>query len=505
MRSESTSCPGEKFLALASGARSPRSASFLRSAQKVGLGLWTLLFFFSVGCVGQVEEAPPKPRRVVFFLLDTLRADHLSLYGYSRPTSPFLEELAEHGVVFEDTVSAAPATFPSVNSLFTSRQPNSFYQTNARDFGIPEELDTLAEVFLAEGFRTGAVSASPVVRRSPSFFNPDGGFGQGFQEFDETCGYKERHVPPFTAPCVTEKALGLIDQFGDDPFFLYVHYLDPHDPYQPPAESNPFLKPYDGPDFIQEGRTYPLTLSLLGQGDPVEVTARDIQQYIDLYDGEIRAVDGEIRKVYEAIESRGMAEDTLFVFVSDHGESFLEHEGILQHGRSVFQTELHVVLMFHWKEMWSQGTRRSEPVCSIDIMPTLLQLTGLPIPETVQGRPLISSRGGRTGQATPCFATGRPNWRAQNANLLALRAGDEKIVLQRDIGKYSLYNLGNDPLEQNDLAPEDPQQGDAKFQALRQVLESWGRRQGIEGDGQQGDVELDGEAEKALKALGYIN
>ena len=420
------------------------------------------------------------------------------MFGYPRPTSPFLDQLASQGVLFENMVSAAPATFPSVNSLFTSRQPNIFYQTSAKNFGIPEEMVTLAEIFRNQGLRTAAVSSSPVVRNSPSGFNPTGGFGRGFETFDESCGLKQRSVPAFSAPCITEQAIAALETFGENPFFLYVHYLDPHDPYAPPPTSNQFAGSYQGKKFIAEGQTYPIRQLLDGKRDDFEIEEEDILHLIALYDGEILAVDGYIEKLFAEFRKKGLMEDTLFVFVSDHGESFLEHEGVWQHARSVYQTELRTLLLFYWQGQWSEGMRRSDVVCTIDVMPSILDLVGLEIPEEVQGRPLFSDSQGNRRDGL-CLSAGRANWRAQQSNLLALRLGHEKLIYDRKNDHYEMYNLALDPDEQMNLAEEGKGE---RLQALKAILAELDKgTRNSEGEA----VQLDPEAEKALRALGYID
>ena len=470
------------------------------STPRGSLLILALFFGLTIGCAEKAPEPPPEPpeppRNVVVIMLDTLRADHLSALGYERQTSPFLDELAAEGLLFENMVSAAPATFPSVNSLFTSRDPTLFFRKSSRDFGIPEELDTLAEVFKANGFRTAAVSSSPVVRASPSFFNPDGGFGQGFDTFDESCGFAKRHVPPFSTPCVMEKTVETLDTLGKDPFFLYVHVLDPHDPYLPPEEYKIFGEPYEGKDFVTEGRTFPVKQLLNGARDDFVLEEADIQHYIDLYDAEILAVDNHLRQLFAQFEARNLLEDTLFVFVSDHGESFLEHEGIWQHGTSVYQSEIYTLFMLYWKGRWNDGERRRELACTIDVMPTVLEIVGLPKPEDLEGVPLLSLD--RASQRSKlCHTAGRADWRAQQADLLALRAGSEKLIFDRKAGDYELYDLSQDSDETQNLASPDNE----RLAPLRTVLETWDQNLGD----QEGSVELDPEAEKALRALGYID
>lgn len=466
--------------------------------------LW-MIALLAVGLGGCAQERPePRPKNVLILMIDTLRADHLGAYGYPRETSPVLDQLAAEGILFEDVTSAAPTTFPSVNSLFTSRTPDLFYRTSSRDLGIPEELTTLAEALRDAGLQTAAISPSPVVRQAPSFFNPDGGFGQGFDRFDETCGYKERHVPSYTTPCVNEKALEILDDLTADgnPFFFYVHYLDPHDPYVPPEENRVFSAGYESElQFVSEGRTYPLTQALFGTGEPVDYSERDIQHMIDLYDDEIRGVDTAIGELLARLEERGVLDDTLVVVVSDHGESFLEHPTAWQHGRSVYQSELHVPLLFRWPGGLPAGERRSEAVCSIDVMPTILELMGLEPVEGMVGSSLLGPDAAGRESNEICFAAGRANWKAQNANLLALRQGRAKIIYDRGQDAYEVYNLSSDAGEKNNLAPESWDQAPQNMLSLRTALDLFGDLTPL---GADEAVALDPEAEKALRALGYI-
>lgn len=480
-----------------------------RASAPLTLPLAVLALLAAAGCT---RPEPPGPRNVVLVLTDTLRADHLGVYGYGRDTSPFIDRLAAEGVLFEDVVSAAPATFPSVNSLFTSRSPDVFYHTSSEDFGIPEELPTLAELLRDAGFRTAAVSASPVVRAAPSYFNPYGGFGQGFEAFDESCGYREEYVPGYSSDCVTDRALEhlalLLEKSQDgtseddaqpQPFFLYVHYLDPHDPYAPPQERRRFsAETTSEHEYIRGGRTFPITRTLFGGQPTVTWDEGDIEHLVNLYDDEIHAVDSEIGRLIGALEERGVLDDTLVVLVSDHGESFLEH-GAIQHGQSVYQSEIHVPLIFRWPGL--APTRRPEPVCSVDVMPTVLALLRRPIPESLVGVPLLGEGAPESRPSSLCFAAGRADWRSQSANLLALRRERAKIIYDRRRDHYEIYDLRGDPHEKNNLAPESWDAAARDLRALRAALDTFGDLTPLAGDAA---IELDPEAERALRALGYI-
>lgn len=442
------------------------------------------------------------PRNVALILIDTLRADHLGVYGYKQETSPFFDRLASKGILFENAVSAAPMTFPSVNSLFTSRSPTVFYETTGRDLGIPPEMSTLAEVFRDHGFRTAAVSASPVVRHSPSRWNEQGGFSQGFERFDEHCARGGKRVESHTTACVTDQALEILSSFGRERFFLYVHYLDPHDPYQPPADWNRFAEDYRGKDFISRGSTNPIKQWLYQGGDDPQLNEGDVQHLRDLYNGEIRAVDASLQRLLDGFAEQEQLRETLFVFLSDHGESFMEHNHI-QHGHNMYQTDLHIPLLFYWPQRWPAGERRSDLVCTVDVMPTILTLAGLPTPEGARGVPLLGPEAASHHATRSCFSEGRPNWRARRGRYVSLRMGTEKIIYDREQDAYELYDLAADPDELENLAPAGGKAGSPRFRALKEALQLWTRlyRQKPTSGG---PAALDPDAERALRELGYI-
>jgi arylsulfatase A-like enzyme len=442
---------------------------------------------------------------VVVILIDTLRADHLGSYGYARDTTPYLDALAARSLLFENAVSAAPATFPSVNSLFSSKDAALFFRTSARDLGIPESTTTIAEVFREHGYRTAAVSSSPIVRASPSELNPGGGFGQGFEIFDEACSDSRRFIPDHVAACVTEQTAAVLEALPpEEPFFLYVHYLDPHDPYQAPSDPGGFVEPYAGKEFISKGHTWPLNKWLTtGEGEDPGVTSADIEHLKDLYDAEIRSADEALQQVMDHFRRIGRYEDTLFVVLSDHGESFLEN-GALQHSYSLYQTELHVPVIFHWLARWSQGRRDSRVVCSVDVFPTILELVGLATPPGLAGTAILDSEGEPLGQERVCLSAGRSAWDAGVRNLSAVRRGRWKLIHDRLEQKYRLYDLAADPGERDDRAPGETAEEAREFAELKELLASELEEALRDAPAAQEQLELSPEAEQALRALGYV-
>lgn len=439
-------------------------------------------------------------------LVDTLRADHLGLYGHPRNTSPFLDEIAARSIVFEDVVSAASATFPSVNSLFSSRDSALFFLTSSRDLGIPESMTTLAEVLQQHGYATAAVSASPIVRASPSELNPGGGFGQGFGSFDEACSDPRFRVPPYVAPCVTERAVAAIEQLPEQaPFFLYVHYLDPHDPYRAPADPEGFVGAYEGKQFIADGLTWPLVKWITrGEGENPGDMTRDVRHLMDLYDAEIRAADGELRRLVDALRDADRLDDTLLVFLSDHGESFLEN-GALQHSYSLYQTEIRVPLILHWPSRWSQGRRHADVVCSVDVFPTIVSLLGLEAPAGLSGRPVLDADGQAIGGERVCFSAARSSWHAGTRTLSSVRRGRWKLIHDHLDDDYRLFDLSRDPGERRNRAPGEEGEERAAFEQLSALLEERMEQAEPGSPSSPSDaVELSPEAARALRALGYI-
>ena len=203
--------------------------------------------------------APPRQAlNVVVLLADTLRADHLSGYGYARPTTPNLDRFFAGGVVFHAARAQASCTYPSVNSILTSRYPSPFLTQPDKRMGIPADIPTIAEILSQNGYATIALSASPIIRKTGTKYNNNGGFDRGFDVFEEQCMWRE-------ARCLNEKLLPFLDR-TDKPFFAYLHYMDPHDPYRPPIwYRKRFGADYEGLDFVASGNPNPIADAISGR------------------------------------------------------------------------------------------------------------------------------------------------------------------------------------------------------------------------------------------------
>ncbi|HVT16100.1 MAG TPA: sulfatase [Thermoanaerobaculia bacterium] len=441
------------------------------------------------------STAAKRPRNVVFILVDTLRADHLGVYGYRRATSPALDALARESLLFGNARSQSSCTFPSVNSMLTSRYPSAFLAQPGGAMGLPAGVPGLAEILRARGFSTVAISASPVVRRSPGRFNPLGGFGRGFDLFREECVW--RH-----ADCVTRQAVEQLRP-GPRPLLLYLHFMDPHGPYGPPPPyPRRWAVGHPDKEFIRRGDPNPIGDWLYkGAPDP-RVTPADLRYLEALYDDSIAFFDSQLALLLARLRASGLYDDSILVLAADHGEEFMEH-GHVKHCRTVFDTSVHTPLLFHVPGV---APRRSEaPVQNLDIVPTLLDYLGIPTAgpagpaaagPRVEGRSLRPAIEGGAGAA----AAGPEiyQWSAQGA-LRGVSDGRLKLVHDLATHQFSLYDLARDPGETHDALREHRRD----FQRLRQALAAWLAR--TEGPAIGETMRRSEAADRRLRSLGYLD
>ncbi len=455
--------------------------ALLRSARAGRLLVAGLALLAAASACTRRPVAPSaEPRNVILIVLDTLRADHLSSYGYSRQTSPNLDAFGAAHARFTEARSQAGCTYPSVNSLLTSRAAYRFLGQRRRHIGIPQSIPTLAERLRAHGLRTAAVSASSIVRRSPSEHNAFGEFDRGFDTFDESCLYRR-------ADCVNRRARRFLNH-TQDPFFLYLHYTDPHGRYEPPAGYRErFATAYDGPDWVEDGNARPLYESIAGTGPHVDIRPQDVQHLVDLYDGEIAYLDAQLGELLRELEARGLMQNTVIAITADHGEEFLEH-GHVWHCDNVFETMLRVPLFLHVPGL-TQPAAPTTPVENLDVTPTVLDALDIDIPAELEGRSLLPLLGGEPWPNRPIFAL-------QN-NYRSVTDGRRKLIFDLRSGARTLFDLAADPGETRDAAdrlrPE--------FHAMSAALAQWLGH--VEGS-TAGDRAASEEARKVLEAVGYL-
>jgi hypothetical protein len=293
--------------------------------------------------IASLPSSAPDAPNIMVIVVDTLRADHLSSYGYTRPTSPNLDNLAQQGVLFEYAFSTAPWTAPSHASMLTGRYPyehRTFWIGNKIPH-LDDKYPVLPEALREQGYRTAAFSANT------DWFTQRTGFGRGFMRFEDyfhsplesimRTYYGEHSLPLILrslpgyegsptrkwAPDVNRAVLRWLDREQERPFFVFLNYFDVHDPYVPPQPYRSQFSQLKNPGGI-----------LNGQQPLAPLTAEQVQSEVDAYDGAIAYVDHQIGQLLAEIETRGLSDNLLLVFTSDHGESFGEH-GRFLHANSV--------------------------------------------------------------------------------------------------------------------------------------------------------------------------
>jgi arylsulfatase A-like enzyme len=429
----------------------------------------------AAACKGE----PPRPRNVILIVVDTLRADRLSAFGYGRPTSPNLAALARNAVRFDAARSQAACTFPSVNSILTSRWPAAFLGQPNQALGIPPGIPSLAEILQARGFHTVAVSASAVVRKSPSRFNPGGGFARGFDVFNEDCVWQP-------ASCVNAAAAEHLKQ-GDRPLFLYLHYIDPHGPYQPPPTwRRRFATGTPEKEWVRKGNPNPIG-DWLYKGKPHPgFTPEDLQHLKDLYDEEIGFVDSQLGALIGRLRRTGLLKSSLVILAADHGEEFLEH-GDVKHCRNLFDTSLHVPLVV--RVPGAPARVVASPVQNLDLVPTVVDYLGIKPAGKFAGRSLRATIEGAEGKDQPEIQY------ALQGSLRSAADGRYKLIEDLAGGTQALYDLKADPGEtKNVLAAER-----RAYAPLRDALARWLAKS--EG---KGTADASRAAQEKLRSLGYI-
>ncbi|MFL6235277.1 MAG: sulfatase [Thermoanaerobaculia bacterium] len=442
---------------------------YLRGIAALALALSAL------SCKGE----PPRPRNVILILVDTLRADRLGAWGYARPTSPNLDAFARESIRFTNARSQASCTFPSANSILTSRWPTAFLGQPEQAMGIPAGTPSLAEILRSRGFHTVAVSASAVVRKSPSRFNPKGGFDRGFDVFQEDCVWQP-------AECVNREAAAHLRR-GEKPLFLYLHYIDPHGPYRPPPSwQHRFATGAPEKEWVRKGDPNPIG-DWLYKGKPSPgLTPGDLQYLKDLYDEEIAYFDSQFAALLRSLRDSGLLEESLVVLTSDHGEEFLEH-GDVKHCRNVFDTTVHVPLLLRIPGVGARAVSR--PAQNLDLVPTILDYLGADAKaDRFDGRSL---RGEIEEQETPDALQ-----YSLMGELRGVSDGRFKLIESlAGTAPPALFDLRADPGETKNVLPAERR----TYARLRGALAAWlARNEG------KGAVDEAREAQKRLKSLGYI-
>lgn len=479
------------------------------------------------GATPQAAAADPARPDVVLVSIDTLRADHLGAYGRSPTLTPEMDRIAREGVVFTRALASSPWTTPSVASLLTglptvrhgAGRPISAGFTFRRS-PLEGRFTTLAERFSAAGYRTRGVVAN-------GFLHPESGMAQGFHEFATPAGGAMmasfmRDLPltrmivaltpaekwgDYRAQGLTDIALRWLDDTDPRPLFLWVHYIDPHTPFQAdPArldvaamsemmhQAHPPLREdgtvigdiFAGTDLVRSGSLW------LGP--------RDRERLRQYYAGEVAYTDKHVGRLFEALRSRGAKRRVIAALTADHGEEFWDH-GHFEHGHDYYREVTWVPLVFWGAGAVPAGRTVTTVAGLVDVAPTLVELAGLPAmtPQAPdEGRSLADQWGASAGTGTPAAPA-----RFSGGNLYGLPAvlvedGRWRFLLRAN-GMQELYDVTLDPLERHNVALANPE----ATERYRRVLEPQLAALMHTGEGATAQA-ITPEQLEALKALGYV-
>ncbi len=429
---------------------------------------------------------------VIVILVDALRRDELGCYGYPRATSPAIDAFAHDAVVFDQAISQSTFTKSSISSLFTGRYPyqHGVYWGDRRDTANHLSSDVLSqrETTLAEALRTRDYLTAAWVQNS--HLRPYMGFAQGFVSYLDQQGDAERITRRYLAWLRGPARL--------HPFFTYLHYIDLHDPYQPPP-------PYDGM-FGDGGDAYQgIDLDQWGaylagvRAGTIQVSPERVARFRALYDGEVREVDDQLARLFAALRARGLYDRSLIVLTADHGDGFLEH-GFVSHSATPYEELVRVPLIVKLPGQRHAGRRVTRQVRLIDLFPTVLDLVGIRPPRDVAGcslLPLTSSPPGAWPPDPSCAWAVTEIAEEEGAKpTLAIRGGGFKYI--RTAHGEELYDLGSDPGEHHDLIAS---AGPERLAPLRRMAD---RIEAERARSHAGSVVLDEQTIRELKALGYI-
>ena len=464
----------------------------------------------------EAPEAAEAPQRsspnVVLISLDTVRADHLSVYGYTRPTAPHLEALARESALFRNCISTSAWTLPSHASMFTGLFPRTHGARLAGDylaqkdvegrrlvaFPLAETHATLAEILRRHGYATGAVVANF------SYLFRDFGLARGFDLYDDAPAFLFRYRPhlvlflqkfspsfflkPYrSAEEINREAFAWLGRHAQRPFFLFVNYMEAHHPWGAPA-------PYDR--WVKSGPSPPFSHVDLYTHEVKEFSPAEQEVLAAHYDGALAYEDEQVGRLLAELRRLGVYDNSLIIVVGDHGELLGEH-GLIGHmGRMLYEGLVRVPLLIRYPHAALTGDF-SAPVQVLDLMPTILDTVGVPLPAGLQGQVLPRVTHEIVVEEFINRRLAERYGKRYDREIRALYLDGYKLISTSQ-GELELYRLQSDPGEEDNLAAKE--EGVARRYA--DTLKAWEATHPLEvasHDGRTG-----GEAAARLKALGYV-
>ncbi len=433
------------------------------------------------------EELPS----LLLITIDTLRSDYVGCYNPDFVSTPNIDRIAAEGVKFVNAYATAPLTLPSHASIFTGNYPNSHgVRTNLEGGGLDPEHLTLAEILKGYSYETAAFVGAWIVQKNSGLGRGFDTYGDVFEDFWYLNFRKGEYLLPRllirvgliersvvivrSADEVTDDALRWLRQHSDQRFFLWLHYYDPHLPYDPPDEYlQKYLAREDVPDSVRR--------------------SPDVQRAY--YKAEVSFTDAEIGRVFEYLRERGTYDSTLIVVTSDHGESLGEHD-YFGHGFRIYEQAVRTPLLFRLPGSPVEDLVVDELVSGIDIMPTILDILSIPAGEDSEGRTLTPFIRGTVYESRDCVFLETTDPRRTEARY-GIRGNRWKIIGTYPDSTLEMFDLRSDSLELENLVETEPE----RAESLAAVMHDFFRPSiGSEG----GKIEIDPIREEALRALGYI-
>jgi len=490
-------------------------------AQKRGLVRVAIALLFLASAAdfwvhGQHPAGPSRPN-VILIVVDTLRWDHVGAYGYAKKTTPAIDALSREGAVYETAISASPWTTPSHAAMFTGQYP-SRNGVDGKNIFLDPASHTLAETLARNGYQTAGFINNVYIRRQT-------GMAKGFQQYEEFWGRNEvssvmmlielarDHWYPRQDTGAQETRMAVHhwlkhDWTGKNPFFLFIHFMEPHAPYGiPDTYYSTFLPPGVSADQARAVNQDPESYVC----NKVQMTDRDFQILNALYDNDIRYLDDQIGAMVASLREQKLLDNTLLIFTADHGEHFGDHH-LMSHELSVYDSLLRVPLIIRHPATIRAGTRVPNVVQTVDLFPSILRFVNLNADGLeLQGASLLPQhfdrekipfayaeyRNDRAVDKIERRFPGALNPVFRRKSLRTIRSADFKFILGSD-GTRELYSINSDPYETNDLVDKQPQEA----HILEDTLNKWSSS--FKASTFYKKEEISKEALDELRALGYV-
>lgn len=455
-----------------------------------------------------------KRPNVILIVVDAARPDHFSCYGCKRETTPNIDRLAEEGTLYENTISSSSWTLPAVSSLLTGTYALQHKSLDYYD-RLDPDIKTLAQVLGKVGYKTAAIHAG-------LFFDRIWDTDRGFQEINRKVIYNTESTPLILkAIRKLRSKLSLQNDNGagwieknlrswfyrqDKPFFLYLHYMEPHDKFGAPIKYS--AKYLNGPsDFLRGLKLNRKEASIRSLMDERKPDERDVRILNALYDGALNYLDMRVGKVVGMLKEKGVLDDTILVITADHGENLGDH-GMVGHQWCLYDSLIRVPFIVRYPEVFAKGRRMSELAQNVDLFPTLMEVLNVPgadVPAQLAGQNLLSlkrqyafSEWGGCGIAAWQKRYPQFDFSPYDRTLRSVRSLEHKLIWSSD-KKHELYDLKRDPGETRNLVEDLPE----KVKELNQVLAEWLGSFTKLAAAQQ-NSELTSAVKRKLQALGYL-